>query len=278
MVEHNRSTSQQQENQQKQTKETWNVSVLRLNKKLALIKITKAKSKSEVVIYRDTSFFGAQRYQDGFLMHCQKKKSTKNAITTQKFTVTQELEEEIEQQSYVGIRSRSELFNTTVRTNVFNNVTKRSFVLLPFTTLATTTTTARLFLTAFRFHYNIHASSLQRKQKNRDRDNQIHKSEINQHTHQNTSVQKYLSRMKRSGKENRNQTPQLKSNPNLKYLRNLRQWRNKYRETPGIPWKISKQRKIISRAKDPWLRNERCRRQGGFELCEEEMKLERGYL
>lgn len=57
----------------------------------------------------------------------------------------------------VGIRSRTELLNATVGTNVFNNVSERSFVLLPFTTLAATT--ARFLLTAFRLHYNIHASS-----------------------------------------------------------------------------------------------------------------------
>ena len=57
--------------------------------------------------------------------------------------------------SYVGVSSRSELFDATVGSNVFNDVTERNFVLFR------ATTTARLLFTTFGLHYNIHASEIQ---------------------------------------------------------------------------------------------------------------------
>lgn len=55
--------------------------------------------------------------------------------------------------TYVGVSSRSELFNAAVWTNVFNAVTKRDLVLNWITT-----TTARLLFASFCLHHNIHNS------------------------------------------------------------------------------------------------------------------------
>ena len=57
--------------------------------------------------------------------------------------------------SYVGVSSRSELFDAAVGTNVFNDIAERSFVLFG------ATTTARLLFATFGLHYNIHASETQ---------------------------------------------------------------------------------------------------------------------
>ena len=56
----------------------------------------------------------------------------------------------------VGVSSRTEFFNATVGTNVFNDVTERGFVLDG----VTTTTTGRFLFATFGLHYNIYPTFL----------------------------------------------------------------------------------------------------------------------
>lgn len=75
-------------------------------------------------------------YQDGILTHCKQTHKRRNELqiyqknkTSNKIFMCVIFRLRVVNDTYVGVSSRSELFNATVWTNVFNAVTKRDFVL-----------------------------------------------------------------------------------------------------------------------------------------------------